>query len=96
MEKRIKINETVNVYIEALFFEYNALQNILRYLSSQDDVKHEYIDRYFQEAKNKYIELELAKQEVAEQYKPNDMLVKKYTFDFDNCEIVYIGGEKYE
>ena len=96
MEKRVKITEGINNYIEKLFFEYNAIQNILRYLTSQDDVKSEYLDRYFEDAKIKNVELELAKQEVSKQYQPKNMYVHKYTFDFDNCEIVYVGGEKYE
>lgn len=93
MEKRIKINEGLSAYVEKLFFEYNASQNILRYLASQDDVKKEHLDRYFEDAKQKNIELEMVKKEVSQQYFPKDMFVQRYTFDFDNCEIVYIGGE---
>lgn len=93
MEKRIKIDEGVSNYIEKLFFEYNAVNNILRYLTSQDDVKQEYLDRYFKDAEQKNIKLELAKKEISKQCQPKDMCVNRYYFDFDNCEIVYIGGE---
>lgn len=93
MEKRIKIDNNISVYVEKLFFEYNAATNILRYLISQEDVKREYLDRYFEDAKNKYIELEIAKKEASDKYKPQNMRVERYNFDFDNCEIVYIGGE---
>lgn len=93
MEKRIKITESLSNYIEKLHFEYNSMQNILRYLSSQESVKREYLDKYFEEAKQKNIELELAKKEVSQVYMPKDICACRYSFDFDNCEIVYNGGE---
>lgn len=93
MEKRIKIDENISIYIEKLFFEYNATTNVLRYLSSQEDIKREHLDRYFKDAKDKYIELELAKKEASDKYRPQNMCIERYSFDFDNCEIVYIGGE---
>ena len=93
MEKRIKITEGLSNYVEKLYFEYNALQNILRYLSSQDDVKQEYLNRYFEEAKQKNMELELAKKEISDKYRPKYMHTCRYSFDFDNTEIVYFGGD---
>lgn len=93
MEKRIKIDEGISHYIEKLFFEYNATNNVLRYLASQDDVKQEYLDRYFKKAQERNIKLELAKKEVDKQYRPKNVCVKSYHFDFENCEIVYVGGE---
>lgn len=92
MDKRIRIDEGISTYIEKLFFEYNSALNILRYLASQEDVKQEYLDRYFEDAKNKGIELELAKNEVSKKYQPNGSF-SKYNFDFENCEIVYVGGD---
>jgi len=94
MEKRIKIDGNISTYIEKLFFEYKAVMNILRYLTSQDGVKRKYLDGYFKDAKNKYMELELAKKEVSDKYRPQNMCIERYNFDFDNCEIVYIGGER--
>lgn len=93
MDKRIKIHENVSNYVEKLFFEYNATINILKYLTAQDNTKLEYIEKYFKIAEEKYIELELAKKEISEQYRPQNMFVQRYSFDFDNCEIVYAGGE---
>lgn len=93
MGKRIKITESLSTYVEKLNFEYNAMQNILRYLSSQESVNQEYLDKYFEEAKQKNMELELAKKEISQAYMPKDICVCRYSFDFDNCEIVYSGGE---
>lgn len=91
MEKRIKISYDLSVYVERLFFEYNASMRILRYLASQDDVKQENLDKYFEEAKNIEMELELAKKEISDKYKPEGCFCEYY-FDFDACEIVYTGG----
>jgi hypothetical protein len=96
MEKRIKIDAGLSTYVEKLFFEYNAGTKLLRYLASEDNIKQEYLDKYFEDTKNKGIELEIAKKEVSAQYMPKDMCVKRYTFDFDNCEIVYVGGDCHE
>lgn len=91
MEKRIKISNELSVYVERLFFEYNASMRTLRYLASQDDVKQERLDKYFNEAKNIDIELELAKREISDKYRPEGCF-KEYYFDFDTCEIVFTGG----
>lgn len=91
MEKRVKITNDLSIYVERLFFEYNSSIKILRYLASQDDVKQEYLDKYFEEAKNIDMELELAKKEISDKYKPEGCC-QSYYFDFDACEIVYTGG----
>lgn len=90
MEKRIKIDEKASAYVEKLFFEYNARLNILRYLMSQSNVKVEYLSKYQKEAESKNMELELAKKEISNVYKPSKG-ANCYEFDFDNCEIIYRG-----
>lgn len=92
MEKRIRIDYDLSVYIERLFFEYNAGLRILRYLASEESVKEEHLDKYFKETKEIEIELELAKKEISNQYKPSEEF-NNYHFDFETSEIIYTNGE---
>lgn len=89
MEKRIQIDEDLSIYVERLFFEHNAGLMILRYLASEKNVKQEYLDKYFEETKAIGIELELAKKEISNKYKPSTEF-NNYYFDFETFEIVYM------
>ena len=48
MDKKVSITIEYSeaMYLERLYFEYMASLNILRYLTSQDGTKEEYLDRY--------------------------------------------------
>ena len=85
----ITIPQTSSDYVEKLFFEYNATMNILKYLTTQEGVKPEYIAQYTEDAKNKYAELEIAKREISNEYSPYPDKKFNYTFDFDHSAIIY-------
>ena len=88
-EKRIKIDEKISIYIEKLYYEYNSYLDILRYLV--DNCKNkEFFDTYFAEAREKYAELEIAKNQASTANAPTDFTYNEYIFDFSNSEIVYV------
>lgn len=85
----VKILEEDSLLVEKHFFEYNSINNILSYLTSQDNCHVEYLDKYFQQAVEKNMELELYKREVSNKYSPNPNKMLMYSFDFDNNTIIY-------
>lgn len=85
MEKIIEIPNKISDYIEGLQFEYNQYMNILKYLMSCDTIKKEYLDSYFEQSKNKGIELEYAKEQVIQKYVGK--CPQCYCFDFLNNTI---------
>lgn len=97
MEKEliIAIEAADSLYVEKLFYEYNAISNILQYLAAQD-LNLERFDKYFQEAIKKNVELELAKREVSSKYAPSNFKINNYIFNFNSNSITYIGEKKKE
>lgn len=95
MEKIVEIPYNQSVYVERLFFEYNANCNLINYLMSQETVKKEILDEYVKENYRMYSELEIAKTRVSNEYFPEEFAEKEagYTFDFDNNSIVYTVNE---
>ena len=66
-----------------------ASLNILRYLTSQDGTKEEYLDRYNKSYEEKYTAFELAKQDVLDKYRPEGMEEYNYFIDFDRAKVEY-------
>lgn len=87
MEQHIKIFYPLNNYVYQLFFEYNNILNVLQYLQY---TKNPNIYKYYEKAIQKYMELEFAKAQVSNAYKPNKE-INNYKFDFDACELIYYG-----
>ena len=88
-EIRVQIPEEVNNKVEQKFFEYNATQNILGYLTSKEGTIQSYLDKYFVIAESKFTELELLKDAVVREYAPDNVTFTSYFFDFHNNCIVY-------
>lgn len=89
---RVSIAETDSVYVERLWFEYNAALNILRYLMSQDVVLEKHLQKYADSAEVKYTELELVKKDMIKKYKPDvftENQMMNYTFDFDTESLIF-------
>lgn len=86
MNYYISIDRGINNYLEKKFFECENSMAILKYLIIEN--KKDYLKKYFKIAKNKQIELEITKNEIFNLYKPNDIIVKSYIFNFENSEII--------
>lgn len=92
MKKFAKAPEDEVRYVEQLQFEYTAEMNVLAFLTKQEGVKEEYLERYFSRAKEKNIMLEIAKEQIVKKYKPKEIEdISDYNFviDFDSCFITY-------
>ena len=91
MDKKVSITIEYNeaMYLERLYFEYMASLNILRYLTSQEGTKEEYLDRYNKSYEEKYTAFELAKQDVLDKYRPEGMEKYNYFIDFDRAKVEY-------
>ena len=76
-------------YLERLWFEYQAALSIIRYLTTQDGVKEEYLDRYTKAHDEKFATFEISKQEVLDKYKPEGVEKYNYFIDFNKAEVTY-------
>lgn len=83
----VNIPSEVSTYVQKLFYEYNAYLNILSYISNECKSK-EYFDDYMKDSIQKSVELEIAKSNVSNQYKPEGNMIG-YLFDFENETIIY-------
>ena len=91
MDKKVSVTIEYGeaMYLERLYFEYMASLNILRYLTSQDGTKEEYLDRYNKSYEEKYTAFELTKQDVLDKYRPEGMEEYNYFIDFDRAKVEY-------
>lgn len=86
----VNIPTELSDWIEKLFFEYNARLNVFKFLIKDNDIEQNILDKYQKEIENKYTELELAKKQVSEQFKPYDFNNSYiYNFNFDENTIIY-------
>ena len=83
----VNIPSEVSIYIQKLFYEYNTYLNILTHLVNECKSK-DYFDEYMKDNIQKGVELEIAKSNVSNQYKPEGNILN-YSFDFDNETIIY-------
>lgn len=88
MNISINIPEKECVYVERLWYEYNAALGILRYLMSQPDTLEKHLQLYVDSCEAKGVALEIAKQEVSDKYKPEGKVLS-YSFNFDKLTIDY-------
>lgn len=91
MDKKVSVTIEYGeaMYLERLYFECMAALNILRYLTSQDGTKEEYLDRYNKSYEEKNTAFELAKQDILDKYKPEGMEEYNYFIDFDRARVEY-------
>ena len=83
----VKISQEHSDYVEKLFFEYNALKDLIVYMSKDSDVREEDKDYYLEKLGTMYSKLELAKEQVVAKYAPNSY--KTYKFLFSECSIEF-------
>lgn len=87
MDKIVKIPENLSNEVERQFLEYNGCLNIINYLSSNDNVNFELLDKYQKDAVNRFIILEKLKNEITKKYAPFENY--NYIFDFDKQSIIF-------
>lgn len=83
----VKISPEKSDYVEKLFFEYNALKDLIVYMSKDPDVREEDKDYYLEKLGTMYSKLELAKEQVVAKYAPDSY--KTYKFLFPECSIQF-------
>lgn len=83
----VKISQEHSDYVEKLFFEYNALKDLIVYMSKDSDVREEDKDYYLEKLGTMYSKLELAKEQVVAKYAPDSY--KTYKFLFPECSIQF-------
>lgn len=91
MENKIVVNirkEEAN-YLERLYFEYQAALSIIRYLTTQDGIKEEYLERYTKSHDEKFTAFEIAKQDILNEYRPEGVEKYNYFIDFDKATVEY-------
>lgn len=93
MKKEIYIGDIAS-YIEKLQYEKDSLIYILRYLLKSGDYKEDYIKDYEEKIFEKTSELEIAKRECAEEFKPYNKIFD-FIIDFYYQTITYIYPEGY-
>ena len=84
----VAIPEKECVYVERLWYEYRSALGILRYLMSQSDTLEKHLQLYTDSCEVKGVELEMAKQNVSDAYKPEGKVLS-YSFNFDKLTIDY-------
>ena len=85
---KVPIQHEESFEVEKLFYEYNALLDILAYLNN-NSTNEAFIDRKLDKATELFIALEKAKEKYSNKYKPQDCNIAGYTFDFDERAIIY-------
>lgn len=83
----VKISSELSDYVEKLFFEYNALKDLIVYMSKDPDVREEDKGYYLEKLGNMYSKLEVAKEQVVAKYAPDSY--KTYKFLFSECSIEF-------
>ena len=86
---KITIPEEESIYMERLFYEYNASLNIIKFLMSQEEVLDKHLQKYLDSSEVKYTEMEMAKNELSNKYKPEGIGEYNYQFLFDESAIEY-------
>ena len=80
----INIEECVSTYIEKLWYDYNALLNLITYMTKNGVAMSE-MEYYKQQLQSSYMALEVGKQKIANKY--IDFPYSTYTFNFDNMTL---------
>lgn len=83
----VKIPEALSAEVERQFLEYQGCLNIINYLLSNNNTNTEMIEKYQQDALNRFVVLETLKTQVTKQYAPFEYY--DYQFDFDDQSIIF-------
>lgn len=93
MEIRVNIPEDLSNYIQFLFIDCDSTLRLLKFLTSQDNTKIEWIEHYTNLYQEKSNILEIAKSESVNQFCPIGLKTYEYEFDFENYQIIYKNRE---
>ena len=89
MNTIVKIPENLYEYIEKLYYEYEATLAILTHLMNQETIiQTEILNKISERCEQRFIELEIAKEHVVNEYKPEGKYT--YTFNFIDSTIEFI------
>lgn len=88
MKRIIKITPEESSKIESLFLSYNSYLSMLEYFSNSSSYNKEIYDGKWSEAVKLWIDLDKAKREIEQRYKPAGEW-DSYEFDFDNEQVVF-------
>lgn len=88
MTVNVKISDADTNAVQAMFYEYNALCDILKRLSADETVQDKYIDKFTKDSVELFTKLEKLKDEVTNKYAPNGPGFT-YNFKFTTNEIEY-------
>lgn len=86
----ISVFEEDIYYIQSLFYRQLSINNLLGLLATQEDTQQEWMDYYFNELASITAELEMAKDEISQKYKPSS-ITEEFDFNikFDDFTIEY-------
>ena len=88
--KAFTIQSEYSDYIQKAYYEYNACKDIIAFIMSKDNINEEQLYKYIREAEEKYVILELAKQEIITLYSLEEYAEKSnYHYDFGNSLIIF-------
>lgn len=88
----VEIPHDIIVEVERRHFEFCASQQLIGYLMSRPDTQEHLLQKYLDSSEKKFVELELMKNAVVEQY-PSTNGYRHYMFDFGNSCIKYAAEE---
>lgn len=94
MEKKVftvNIGEENSRAMEKVWYEYNASRDIVKFLMEGGTVPFENLQDYIQVAEVRFVKSEKMKENLAREFKPEEVDLTKYnySFDFDNFSIVF-------
>ena len=91
MERKITITQEENDEVYKLFSTYMSYMSMLQYLG-ENSTNTEIYDRKWAEAVELNIKLDKLKKDIEKKYKPAGNW-NRFEFDFDNNQVVFIGGD---
>lgn len=87
----VDIPEEELTTLERAWYEYNGSRDIIAYLMTQQAVRWEALQEYINVSEQKFTRCEMEKFRLASQYKPEEVDLNKYNFNFDfqNCTVTF-------
>ncbi len=85
MKKTFVVNvpEEELTVLERAWYEYNGSRDIIAYLMSQPAVRWEALQEYINVSEQKFTKCEMEKIRIATMFKPEEVDLSKYNFNFD-------------
>ena len=91
MQIVVKIDSEDNVLVERKFFEHAAGRDNVAFLMRDRNISWETLQHYVNVVEERFIELEITKEEIARKYEPKELegASYNYQYDFNNESIIY-------